>query len=81
MISFVTPFLFTRPVHVMPGSTLTVSHNGLPVMEIQAAFEATWTHSILFRFNDQWQWLLGTEATVFWLQSQETQRHETQPTS
>ena len=73
MVTDIRTFPLHRPVNVVPGNTMTVTHTGKdipPPFEVcrhTADFATTWTHSILFRLNGQMQWLLGTEETILWL--------------
>lgn len=75
MITDVRYYALNRDIHAVPGDSIAILHNVdgevTKVFEKAVVFEATWTHSILWRLNGEMQWMLGTIETVNWLKKLE----------
>ena len=78
MIKIISVVSFSEPLNLSPGGSLSVIHSydedGVPKTYTVASHEceelATWTHSILFRLHGELQWMVGTQTTIDWLESQ-----------
>lgn len=78
MITNISALAFDGPVIVIPGDKLIVNHtvtyDGKLVVKRQLAqheFDqpTTFTHSIMFKLNGQWNHVIGTQDTIDWLES------------